>query len=54
VNLTFVDDMSDSATIVGIPVIGFAALARDTADATVNYGSTEEFTGTRDPRGNPN
>jgi hypothetical protein len=53
VNLTFVDDMSTGATIAGIPVIGFAALVRDTADATTNYGSTEEFTGTRAPRGNP-
>ncbi|MBI1284052.1 MAG: hypothetical protein GC183_06905 [Thiobacillus sp.] len=47
VNLTFVDDMSTGASIEGIPVIGFAALVRDTADATTNYGSSEEFTGTR-------
>jgi hypothetical protein len=46
VNMTFADDFDD-ATVAGIPVIGFAALVRDTADASTNYGSTEEFSGTR-------
>jgi hypothetical protein len=31
-------------TLAGLPVIGFSAVVRDNGSATVNYGSSEQFT----------
>jgi hypothetical protein len=46
-NIHFVDAQPNTTSVVGLPVIGFAALGRDSGDATTNYGTTESFTGTR-------
>ncbi len=47
VKLTVLDDQSNGTSIGGIPVIGFSAIVRDSADATVNYGNAYPLTGER-------
>jgi hypothetical protein len=47
VDLHFAEGINNGTSVVGLPVIGFAALGRDSGDATVNYGTTESFSGQR-------
>jgi len=47
VKLSVLADQANGTSIGGVPVIGFSAIVRDSADATVNYGNAYSLAGER-------
>lgn len=47
VKLSVLADQDNNTSIGGVPVIGFSAIVRDSADASVNYGNAYSLAGER-------